>query len=259
MKRTAITFTALAAAMLAGCSMGGGGTQVVEYPRMTSSKAETYVGGILEETKVTEYEWDEWAAIIGESQTIDGIPSYNISDYKADGEKKTITSIRAHANGDMYTIISTYDVNGEKEILYEEFHTNGPNPTVAAKRTVTEYNGERKSNVKRFENGTQVSETGNYSYSDNGSYTYNEKIGDGPVVPMYYKVTKVSLDNVITGYEIYSGWDGSTGTKIEELVDYKTEGMAIYYTINKIGADGTETETKFTDEYKYISVTYTYE
>jgi predicted small secreted protein len=267
MKRTLkFSAVALAAFIMTGCNVGGDGGEYSYAVKKVKKSTQRTVGG---KTVVTEYSWNaETTLQTGEVQTIDGVTSYTISDFKQevnDNGVQTITRTRTRTvEGEpvVEKLVTTYGIfgNNSLEVKYEEFLGSGTTPVRYS--TTDRDNYGRARVVREFEGETLTLHRWEFNYPDNSDrYTYKEQIAGGAPVAMCYKVTSRDMNGNVTGYEIYSGWDGSDGILVEKATGYKSNNSlnTVEYTITRY--DNTETGpvvTNVTEEFVTFNITIKY-
>jgi hypothetical protein len=220
---------------------------------------------------VTDYTWDEETTLqTGEVQTIDGVTSYTISDFKQEvnvNGVQTLTRTRTRTvEGEpvVEKLVTTYGAfgNNSLEVKYEEFLSGETTPVRHS--TIDRDSYGRAREVKEYEDGTLTLHRWEFIYPDsNSGYTYREQIAGGAPVAMFYKVTARDMNGNVTGYEIYSNWDGSDGILIEKATDYKSNNSlnTVEYTITRY--DTTESGpvtvvTNVTEEFVTFNITIKY-
>jgi hypothetical protein len=237
-----------------------GGSNVTTVP-MPVEITETHDNG---DVFVTKMEYDEYGLSTKETKTKNDGPFYVISDFvrviNSEGIP-TVTRTRVTTNDDGTTttkkLVSTLGAsNGYNplETIYEEFEEgNDTTPVEVRQMRYNEYGNITEYTVKV--RGVETLRRTDYDYEQSYTefgYTYTESKDGGTPVPMFFKATKMGNQSPLE-YELYSNWDGTTGTLIEEQTDYEENGMTAEWTISRLNADGSRSKIDYEKRYETMT------
>jgi hypothetical protein len=261
MKRTAFILAATAAIAFTGCEMGGSSTETRPMPVEIT---ETHDNG---DEYVTKLEYDEMGLLLKETKTKNGGAFYVISDfnngYNSAGYM-TVTRTRVTTNDDGTTatekLVSTLGAPDGYNLLetkYEVFEEGNDITPIEVRETQYHENGNTKEYTV-LSRGVETLHRTDYDYNQTYAaigYTYKESKDGGAPVPMFFKATRVS-DRIPLEHELYSNWDGTNGTLIEEQTDYEEVNMTAKWTISRRNADGSMSKIDY--EKRYENMTFPY-
>lgn len=281
MKRLTLLIPILAAFALVGCNVGQDGNDFTHtWPVLVKVTETITTADQTTTTNVTEISYDQDGEASGEVTTQNGQPYRELKDYKRwvndNGHlMQACKRLLLNENEQFVTdsLVSTYGDSYNQtwlETLFEVYTTTTPR-TLVEKREV-EYNDNR---YQRYESetadgGAVIRDNFSYSTASMPIMTYTEIVRKDGATTSTTRMGRKSIswdsDHYLPNeYELYkdipeSGmWDGQSGLKIEERIDYEIKNMETSWTVVKYDDNGeVVSTTRVKNEFRNITISSSY-